>query len=89
MPDDSLRCDGGALINDCVPLAAGTDEACDGSDDDCDGLIDEGFVTNWLDAVWAFASMGNGTCTDGLLESNCMPGEPTGMTAIAMGGPRL
>ena len=54
-------------------------QACDGNDDDCDGLIDEGFVTNSVTCgVGVCLSTGTGTCENGLLESACTPGEPTG-----------
>ncbi len=42
--EGAARCDGGLIIDDCVPGGppAADDADCDGVDDDCDGVTDEG-----------------------------------------------
>jgi hypothetical protein len=78
---DGVRvCEGGQLVDRCVPgPAAANDATCDGRDDDCDGAVDEDVqVRGTTCGLGACASHGERRCEGGRLVDTCAPGTASG-----------
>lgn len=67
----TTRCEQGAIIDECTPLAPleEEDQSCNQQDDDCDGALDESY-SNTL-------SCGEGICST-IVALNCINGEEVG-----------
>ena len=69
-------CQGGRLVDSCVPGAPGA-EVCNAADDDCDGRSDEGIApVASACGTGACAARGEITCRNGDLTDSCDPGDP-------------
>jgi hypothetical protein len=73
-----LICQGGSLVNTCVPGAPQPDNNCNGIDNDCDGTADEHYVPTPTNCgVCVCAATGQLICVNGSTQNTCQPGTPT------------
>ncbi|MEZ4266705.1 MAG: hypothetical protein R3F39_10030 [Myxococcota bacterium] len=74
-----VTCVGGKPVSQCVPGAAGADDAsCDGDDDDCDGKTDEDYAPfATACGEGACAATGVLACVGGKLVDSCVAGAPS------------
>ena len=81
------RCEGGEIVDSCVPGApAASDATCDAIDDDCNGLIDEDFVSQpTVCGEGACGDDGVTICQGGVQQDTCRDGVPAADDATCDG----